>query len=267
MPPIPFRSPIRHAARSLRGGVLAASAAICGCAGNVNDSLEEARRGDPEAIRESVVLLGDLLRQKEKADYPYDKADLEAVQYLREVAEKSGDEVNRACAIDALAKLLRPDATDLFIGRLEDPSWIVQLESAKALAQHPQAKAAAPLVKRLEEETRMEVRLEILKALAAVGGDDALRAILAAFLDRTARYKNMRLAAYDGLRKLSGKEYAFEEIEKWRAFQGERFPPAAGKPSDKPDEKDLGLPAVSPSSARRQEPAAPRIDDAEKESR
>jgi hypothetical protein len=203
---------------------LLALAAVSGCAGNVNDYLEEARSSDPESVREAVIMTGAILNEREQSGHPYNAAELEAIKYLGEVAEKSPDAVNRASAIDSLGRLKRPRLTHLYVTRLDDRSWSVQLEAAKALTRNPDPEAVGPLCRRLDAEIRMEVRLEILKALAAAGGEEALKKLVEVFLDRSARYQNMRLAAYDGLRKLSGKEYAFEAVERWRAFQTERFP-------------------------------------------
>jgi HEAT repeat protein len=197
---------------------------VVSCAGNVNDALVEARRGDPEGVKEAAILLGRLLAQKEAADHPYDRADLEAIEYLKDVADKSPDAVNRAIATSSLASLRRADATEHFLRRLDDTSWLVQLEAVKALAKRPRPELSAPLVRKLQEDIRIEVRLEIVKALAKTGGDEALRALLHAFLDRSTKYREMKLATYDGVVALSGESLPFQDVEGWRAYQLRRFP-------------------------------------------
>ena len=201
-----------------------------GCATHVNDILSEAKKGDPESVKEAVVELGIALEEKEASGFPYDAADEEAVLYLKDVASKSSDHLNRASALSSLALLKRPDITDVFVGALEDRSWIVQMEAAKGLAARPDPRAAEPLARRLAVEERMEVRLAIVKALAATGGDASLKALLSAFLDRSNRWKTMRLITYDAVRTLSGKEIRMENEEAWQAYFAERFSGKTGAP-------------------------------------
>lgn len=201
-----------------------------GCATSVNDYLVEARRGDPESIHQAVIQVAQLLDEKEERGIPFDAGDEEAMKYLTEVADTGQDAVNRASAVDGLSRLTRPGLTELYLRRLEDRSWSVQLEAAKALARNPAPEAVEPLVRRLEAEVRNEVRLEILKALAATGGERALKVLLDAFLERSARYANMKLTIHDGLKRLSGQAFRVDEVESWRSFQLERFPPL--KPAD-----------------------------------
>jgi hypothetical protein len=195
-----------------------------GCATHVNDILSEAKKGDPESVKEAVVELGVALQEKEASGFPYDAADEEAVLYLKDVASKSSDHLNRASALSSLALLKRPDITGVFVGALDDRSWIVQMEAAKGLEARPDPRAAEPLARRLAVEERMEVRLAIIKALAATGGDESLRALLSAFLDRSNRWKTMRLITYDAVRALSGKEIRMENEDAWQAYFAERFP-------------------------------------------
>jgi hypothetical protein len=207
-----------------------------GCATHINDILREAIDGDPESVKVAVVELGIALEEKESAGLPYDAADEMAVLYLKDVATKSSDHLNRARALASLARLRRPDMTGVFLGALEDKVWIVRMEAAKGLAARPDPKAAGPLAHRLETEDRIEVRLAIIKALAATGGDESLRALLTVFLDRTNRWKNTKLVTYDAVRALSGKELRFEDEAGWQAYARERFgdqpesPPAGESP-------------------------------------
>ena len=206
---------------------------ISGCAENVNDILEEAKKGDPESVKEAVITLGEILSQKEKSGYPYDEGDLAAIDYLRQVAESSQDAANRARALSSLGRLKHPRLTDLYIKCLEDKSsWLLRKEAAEALRQNPDPQAAAPLARQLEAEPRTEVRIPIVKALGAIGGEEALKALLQVFLDRSARFRAMKLATYDALRKLSSKNFEFEDVPSWRKYYEERFP--APKAEEKP---------------------------------
>jgi hypothetical protein len=225
---------LRVLGRLRRVPLLVAAAVLAGCAGNVNDYLEEAKLGDPESIKEAVVMTGALLSQKEQTGYPFDAGDEEAIKFLTEVAEKGPDAVNRASAIDSLGKLRRPRLTSLYIRGLDDKSWSVQLEAVKALERNPDPDAVAPLRRKLDADLSLAVRLEIVKALAVEGGDEALKTLVEVFLDGSSRYRNMKLAAYDGIRKLSGKDYAFDATESWRAFLAERFPKSKGPGEPQP---------------------------------
>jgi HEAT repeat protein len=221
-----------HASRVLCLLLGAPALASLGCATHVNDILSEAKKGDPESVKEAVVELGAALAEKEAREFPYDAADEEAVLYLKDVATKSSDHLNRAGALASLAGLKRPELTDVFLGALEDRHWIVQMEAARGLAARPDPRAAGPLARRLEVEEQMEVRLAIIKALAATGGDESLKALLVAFLDRSNRWKHMRHTTYEAVRALSGREFRLENERAWQAYFAERFPekPAAPDP-------------------------------------
>jgi HEAT repeat protein len=216
--------------------LLTATLLAAGCASNVNDILEEAWRGDPESVEEAVIQLGEILHRKEEGGYPFDEGDRAAILYLKDVATKSSNPLNRARAMSSLGLLRTQDLGDVFLAGLADRSWIVQLEAAKGLAAKPYPEASAALVKEIDAEHRMEVRLALIRALQASGGDAALEALLRVFLDRTSRFRNMKIAAYDGVRALSGQEYAFEDAESWQRYYDERFVPAKndGEPATQP---------------------------------
>lgn len=212
------------------------AALLSGCATTVNDLLEEIQYGDPESVREAVIELGDHLGGKEAAGIPLTEADREAIRYLEDIASKSPEPVLRACAIGSLARLRRPEATDIYVAAMEDSStsWLVRMEAARALAARPDPRAAGPLAARIAEEPRLEVRLEILKALTTVGGETALRTILDVFLDESRRYLNMRLPAYEALCLLSGRLHPFEDVYAWEEYRKERFPTSGPSPDSTP---------------------------------
>jgi HEAT repeat protein len=225
-----------RAAWALRPVAATACLAAAGCASSVNDILQEAKRGDPESVRAAVVELGQVLAAKEQAGYPYDEGDEEAIRYLEDVARSSSDPLNRGRAVSSLALLKRPRLTSLYVAALDDASWLVQMEAARALEWNPDPGASTALARRLGEENRMEVRLLLLRAIQACGGEVALKALLEAFLDGSSKFRNLKLTVYDGVRKLSGKSFEFEDLAGWRGFYEERFPvekhvpeaPAAG---------------------------------------
>ena len=57
-----------------RGAAIALWAALnlSGCASNINDILAEMEYGDPDAVKESIVEVGDILSRKESAGYELD---------------------------------------------------------------------------------------------------------------------------------------------------------------------------------------------------
>ena len=215
---------------------------LAGCSSNVNDILKEAQSGDPESVEEAVIQLGEMLHRKEEGGYPFDEADQVAILYLKDVARKSSNPLNRARAMSSLGLLRKADLGHIFLAGLDDGSWIVQLEAARGLAAKSYPEAGPPLAKHIDAEHRMEVRLALIRALHASGGDAALEALLRVFLDRTSRFRNMKIAAYEGVRALSGREYAFEDADSWQRYYDGRFVPAR-KDTDPPSQ-----PGVTPAS-------------------
>jgi HEAT repeat protein len=197
-------------------------ASSCGCAGNVNDVLAEARSGEPEAIHEAVIEIGSILERKERAGQPFSKADEQGALYLREVAVK-GDDLGRAKAISALSRLSLENLGELFVAGLEDPFWLVRHEAAEALSLQPWPQAALVLSRRLKVEEDASVRVALVAAQASVGGEEALRSLLEVFLDRSGRFRGVKLKAYSAIRKLSGRDYDFADDSSWEALFAERF--------------------------------------------
>lgn len=255
------RKPPRPANPALVLSVVAALS--CGCATSINDMLANLEYSDREGVREAIVEVGDFLSEKESAGYEFDEGDRAAIALLEnELARTSPDSVLRACAISSLARLQSHDATETYLAAVDDDetAWIVRLEAARALRLHPESRAVEVLARRLQEERRLEVRLEVLKALEAAGGDRALRALLEAFLEppRASRFRHLRLALYDAICSLSGLGYPLVDETSWRQFAAERFPPeTAGEPP--PD-----APAEPPERGNGA-PAPPRADSTENE--
>jgi HEAT repeat protein len=206
---------------------------LAGCASNVNDILKEAESGDPESVEEAVIQLGEMLHRKEEGGYPFDEADQVAILYLKDVARKR--------AMSSLGLLREPDLGHIFLAGLDDKSWIVQLEAARGLAAKSYPEAGPALAKHIDADHRMEVRLALIRALQAAGGDAALEGLLRVFLDRTSRFRNMKIAAYEGVRALSGREYAFEDADSWQRYYDDRFVPA--KKDTDPPSQPVGTPA------------------------
>ncbi len=212
----------RFAALAALGVAVGATVA---CSSTLVDQLEAARRGDPQDVRAATTALGEMLRAREAERIPYDEGALKAVEYLEEVARSEGDPIQRAQAVAALSRLEQPKIEDLLADSLSDSSWLVRLEAAKGWLRRPAASASAPLARQLRREERVEVRLEIVRALAAVGGPEALRVLLELFLDvdATGRYQSIRLTLYDGLVQLSGEKIPFEQTEAWKQLYETKF--------------------------------------------
>lgn len=194
-----------------------------------------AKKGDQEEVRDAVVRVGELLHEKENAGYTLGEGDLQAVEFLKAVATAHRDFVNRMAALSALARLKETQAESVFIESLGDDHWGVRLEAARALTDHPTAKASSPLTRQLDAETESEVRLYLIKALVEVGDRVALKVLLDVFLNPDVKYEHHKLRAYGGIRKISGLEYAFEDTEAWEDFQAKEYPqpprPTAPRPA------------------------------------
>jgi HEAT repeat protein len=194
-----------------------------GCATNINDLLKETHEGDPDAVHEAITGIGEILRQKELAGESYTRGDEAGLAYLKEVAGGGSSDLNRARAVASLGRLERLELIEVFLARLNDPFWAVRLEAARALARRPVPSAAPQLAQRLEMESRAEVRLNLIRALAQAGGEDALRALLKVIIDVSGKFDGMKLTAYDAVKELSEKNFDLEDDSTWRSYYRERF--------------------------------------------
>lgn len=199
---------------------------LASCSSTVVDKLEAAKRGDPEDMREAITEIGQKLYAMEQSGVPYDEGALSAVEYLKEIVEQKVDPLNRAQALAALGLLKRPEVGQLYVRSLTDAFWVVRFEAAKAIYRNPQPDTAQPLITQLKKERFDVVRIEMVRALVAIGTEDSLKTMLEILLDLTGRYSAMKLKAYDGAVKMSGKTYALKDRESWEKFQAKRFPPA-----------------------------------------
>ena len=206
-----------------RCGLVLLAVFCAGCATNVNDLLREARSGDPASVEDAVVEIGNILYEKEAAGVPYTRGDEAGVQYLVEVAEKSEDDLNRARAVGALGRLSRPDLNALFMASMTDRFWAVRLEAGKGLKRRARPSDAAQIATQLDREPRPEVRIELIRALAKAGGDDALEALLRVVVDRSSRFALNKLSAYEAVRQLSQQTFELEDQTSWRGYYDQRF--------------------------------------------
>ena len=225
-------------ARPLLGLALSVPLILAGCARSVNDHLIDAKSNSPEAIKDAVVAIGELLDQKESGGYPFDEADLEAILYVKEVAAGNPVPINRAAAIAALGKLHKAGAAEVFMAALKDPFWPCRLEACRAMGIQPEDRFADPLRQLLGAESRVEVRLEAIKSLGKVRGPVALKALLEVFLRRGEGAKDPQILAYFSICDMTGLKYGFEDVRKWGDFYRDRYgkdnevppPGAPGKP-------------------------------------
>jgi HEAT repeat protein len=263
-----FRRTAEHGLRS--GRLLLAVSLAAGCARSVNDYLAEARSGSPSAVKDAVVAIGQILYHKESAGIPYDKADQEAVLYLKEVAATDSVPMDRAEAVSSLGPLRKADASDVIIASLKDPFWLVRYQAVRFMGLSGDEKYAQPLRDLLAGEARAEVRLEVVKALGLIKGPIALRTLLEVFLTPGEGGLDPQVLAYMAIRDLTGMDQGFAEARtKWREFYRSKFgelpgsgpPPAAeggGTAAPRPAPEKPG-PAAG--SARPEKPAPPEAKD------
>ena len=226
-----------------RWGLLLLAVFCTGCATNVNDLLREARSGDPASVEDAVVEIGEILFEKEAAGAPYTRGDEAGVKYLIEVAEKSDDDLNRARAVGALGRLSRPDVSALFMTSITDRFWAVRLEAGKGLTRRAVPSDAARIAMQLDRESRPEVRIELIRALAKAGGDDALEALLRVVVDRSSRFALNKLSAYEAVRNLSQQTFDLEDQTSWRGYYDKRFRSDAAKEEDDGRSQSISGPA------------------------
>ena len=227
------RGIFRYLVRCLAGGLLFAGATHCfSCQATVNELLLRASQGDVEARRQSIVELGDLLAEKESSGFPFHEGELQALEFLREVAVRDPEAMNRMRAISSLRGLHQHESTDIYIESLRSPHWIVRWEAAKALRDQPVEDAAGVLVERLRDEPRAEVLIDIVKALAAIGNHEALGGLLQVYLDKSGRFRDNKLKAYEALVEVSGKSYGFEDYEEWLSYWQSNYGRAAAVPAE-----------------------------------
>ena len=201
-----------------------------GCARNVNDYLAEARSGEPGAVKDAVVAIGDLLYRKEAARLAFSPADQEAIGYLKDVAGSSPIPINRAVALGSLARLKKAQAGDIFLASIKDPFWPVRFEAARAMEYQSEERFAAPLHELIARETRPEVRLEAVKALGKIRSPVAVKALLEVFLEPGEAAQDTQLQAYLALKEQTSLSYGFDDRKMWDDYYREHFgtPPAAG---------------------------------------
>lgn len=206
------------------GTVLAALGVNPGCGRTVNDYLKEAESGSPQAIEDAVSSISRLLAYKETAQVPFDEGDRAAVAYLREVAVASPIPSNRASAIQGLGRLRTIDALELFVKALGDDFWLARYMAVRALEVHGDERHVPALVELLEGETQHEVRLAAVKALGAIGGEVATRALFEIYLVPRPRYSDEMIHAYLALRRMTGLSHGIEDRGDWAAAFKTRFP-------------------------------------------
>jgi len=212
---------------------------LTSCETTLIDKLYAARNGDPEDMREAIVGIGEVLYSMEQNGVPYNKAALEAVEYLKEIVTSKADPLNRAQALAALASLTRPKVGELFVISLRDRFWLVRYEAARGISTNPSPEMTDPVIEQLHRETQSEVRVELVKALTTLGHDAALETLLALLLDGTGRYDTVKLMVWEGVVEFSGKEFPLEDYGSWKKYSQERFPKTIkgndGKPSTHSD--------------------------------
>ncbi len=206
-------------------GLLLSAGFSSGCGRTVNDYLMEARSGSPEAVLDAVDNISDLLARKEITGVPFDEGDWAALEYLKTVAREktSGFHTNRSAAIGGLGRLKSVDSPTMFLEALQDDFWLVRMKAANALSRKGNEDSVPEIVERFESEPRKEVRLAMVGALSAIGGERAIKALFETFLRRRERARDVDVVALWALRKLTGLTYSIEDSSDWQAAYDARF--------------------------------------------
>jgi len=132
-----------------------------------------------------------------------------------EIARDDEDFLVRATAIRALNRSRYKPATPVFIEALRDPSPLVRLEAAKALANVPDANAIAPLVKAVNDagEDR-DVRIAAADALKHYRNPDVAKVLVAQL---PGREFGVAWQARHSLRRMTGRDLRYDDAA-WTAY-------------------------------------------------
>jgi HEAT repeat protein len=147
------------------------------------------------------------------------------VEYLKRVALDSPIGTNRAMAITGLGRLRTVDASDVLTKALEDPFWLARFNAISAMRQARDEKFVEALVELYSEESQPEVRLEVIKALGAIGGELSLKTLFQTLLSARSRYQDEQVHAYLALRRLTGLSYNIYDLKNWQKTYDDRFSP------------------------------------------
>lgn len=197
---------------------------LSSCGGTVNDLLQEAKLGSPEAIERAVVAISDLLVAKERAGVAFDEGDRAAVAYMRKVALEGKVQNNRAVAVSSLGRLRSVEVDDVLHAALDDEFWLARLLAVQAMRDLGKDGFSAALVDLLDREAQPEVKREVLAALGVLADELSIKTLYESFLNADQRSdRDDQQNAYFVLKKLTGLTYPFDEKSRWREAYRERF--------------------------------------------
>lgn len=204
-------------------GAALALLAAASCARGVNDYLAEARTGEPQAVREAVKSIGEILQRKEDAELPLNAADQEALAYIKDVAFSNQVAVNRAGALGVLSRLRRAAAGDTFRAGIKDSFWLARLQAVQGMERQSEEAYAEPLRELLVKETRPEVRQAAINALGHIRSPLALKTLLEVFLHRGEGAQDPQVLAYPIIKEMTGLHHGFEEVTRWQEYYTRTF--------------------------------------------
>lgn len=219
-------------------GAALALLAAAGCARGVNDHLAEARTGEPQAVSEAVIAIGQILERKEDAELPFNAADEEALAYIKDVAFSNQLAANRARALRALSRLRRAAAGDAFRAGIKDSFWLARLQAVQGMGLQSEEGYAEPLRDLLNRETRPEVRQAAVTALGHIRSPLALKTLLEVFLHRGEGAQDPQVLAYPIIREMTGLNHGFEDLTTWQEYFTRTFGEIRKAPDVPPPEDE-----------------------------
>ena len=141
--------------------------------------------------------------------------------YYEELARTDNDFLVRAMALRALNRARDKEAVPVYIAALDDQHPFVRLEAAKALANIPDERAVAPLIKRLDNaDEGVDVRIAAADALRNFRSPLAAQALVRVLRDRDFA---VAWQSRNSLKLMTGRDYRYDQAA-WLTFLSEGNP-------------------------------------------
>lgn len=206
-----------------------AAVGASGCMGPVGTTAASAMNkirssDDPNLRYLAFVRLGEL------SIYDDDAQKVDATRVLK-AALASGDEpsASRAALCRSLGALGRPEARSVLLKSVEDSEPLVRAEALRALGKVGSEDDPTVLAQHMVADTSLECRIAAIEGLGMMQPLDP-RYLMSLTRGMENQEPAIRLASYDSLRKLTGKDLGVAPAP-WKKFAEEALAKANGETS------------------------------------